>query len=291
MPVHAPPDRRFRRARARPVRRRPFWKSVPVRMIRSALLVAFLVFVAYRAAALALAAPGFHVRQILVHGNQRLSKGEVLELVGPLRGENIVLTDLSEWRRQILLSSWVADAALRRILPSTVEIVISERMPIGLARFGKHLYLADARGTLIDEYGPQHADFDLPIIDGLGVNRQGETVEVDPARAWLAATLLEDLARGGGDLLQRVSQVDVRDSRDVVVILDGDSARVHLGEDRFVERLRSYDEMASALRQRVPEIDYVDLRFDERIYVRPARPARRIAPSRDPVSGQGTTRF
>jgi hypothetical protein len=29
-------------------------------------------------------------------------------------------------------------------------------------------------------------------------------------------------------------------------------------------------ELAPALKQRVPEIDYVDLRFDERVYVRPA---------------------
>ena len=29
--------------------------------------------------------------------------------------------------------------------------------------------------------------------------------------------------------------------------------------------------LAPALRERVPAIDYVDLRFDERVYVRPAR--------------------
>jgi cell division septal protein FtsQ len=53
------------------------------------------------------------------------------------------------------------------------------------------------------------------------------------------------------------------------VLLDDDTAQLHLGEDRFVERLRSYLEVASALRERVPDIDYVDLRFEERVYVRP----------------------
>ena len=46
------------------------------------------------------------------------------------------------------------------------------------------------------------------------------------------------------------------------------------GNERFVERLQSYYELAPALRERVPDIDYVDLRFDERVYVRPAREGR-----------------
>jgi cell division septal protein FtsQ len=33
--------------------------------------------------------------------------------------------------------------------------------------------------------------------------------------------------------------------------------------------VQSYVDLAPALHQRVPDIDYVDLRFDERVYVRP----------------------
>ena len=37
----------------------------------------------------------------------------------------------------------------------------------------------------------------------------------------------------------------------------------------FVDRLQSYVDLAATLRERVALLDYVDLRFDERIYVRP----------------------
>ena len=46
---------------------------------------------------------------------------------------------------------------------------------------------------------------------------------------------------------------------------------VRLGDDQFVDRLQSYLDLAPALRERVENIDYVDLRFDERVYVGPAR--------------------
>ena len=55
---------------------------------------------------------------------------------------------------------------------------------------------------------------------------------------------------------------------------DGDTTLIRLGNERFVERLQSYYELAPALRERVPDIDYVDLRFDERVYVGPAREGR-----------------
>jgi cell division septal protein FtsQ len=44
---------------------------------------------------------------------------------------------------------------------------------------------------------------------------------------------------------------------------------IQLGEDQFLARLQSYLDLAPTLRQRVADIDYVDLRFDDRIYVRP----------------------
>jgi len=55
-----------------------------------------------------------------------------------------------------------------------------------------------------------------------------------------------------------------------MMFLSGDPAVIYIGEDQFVQRLQSYIELAPTLRERVPDIDYVDLRFDERIYVRPA---------------------
>ena len=65
------------------------------------------------------------------------------------------------------------------------------------------------------------------------------------------------------------------DVHNAAVILTGDSARIQLGEDRFLVRLQSYLDLAATLRERVAEIDSVDLRFDDRIYVRPIGKSKR----------------
>ena len=149
---------------------------------------------------------------------------------------------------------------------------IEERQPIGIGRIKGTLYLIDKTGTVIDEFGPNYADLDLPIVDGLSPKGE-EDQSMDQARAALAGRLMSELARRP-KLAGQVSQIDVTDSRNAIVLLKGDTALLRVGDERFTERLQSYLDLMPALRERMPDIDYVDLRFDERVYVRPqsARP-------------------
>jgi cell division protein FtsQ len=268
MSVKARTEKNFRRARSKPSRRKGKRRRISWRAVRVLVSIVLVVYAAYRAFDLVVSASSLQVRKISVHGNVRLSAGEVQALVEGLRGTSILTADLALYRRRLLKSPWVADVALRRVLPSTIEVFIRERQPMGLSRMRGQTYLVDRQGTVIDEYGPQYGEFDLPIIDGLmrapGTNESA----LDERRADLAARVMDAVAQRK-DLGRRVSQIDVSDLHDAVVLLGDDDAALHLGEEHFVERLQSYVDLAPTLRERVPEIDYVDLRFDERLYVRP----------------------
>jgi cell division protein FtsQ len=278
MSVKAPAEKRFRRAQVKPVRRKVGRKWFSWRAVRLLGATVLVCFAAYRALDLVLSASTLQVRRIVVHGNVRISSGEVQALVDGMRGTSILTADLSAYRKRLLQSPWVADAGLRRVLPSTVEVFVSERRPMGLCRLGATLYLIDDTGTIIDEFGPQYAEFDLPIVDGL-VRAPGDgATAIDERRAELAARVLDALA-ARRDLADRVSQIDVSDVHDAAVLLENDPALLHLGDERFAERIQSYLDLAPALRERVPDIDYVDLRFDERVYVRPGNAPRRVAPT------------
>jgi cell division septal protein FtsQ len=270
MSVKATVEKNFRRARMKPGRRRRGWRAYVgwrhLRRIAAAVVAAYAV---YRAFDLVVTASPLQVGKIAVRGNARLSSGEVETLTAGLRGSSILLADLDVFRAKLLESPWVADVALRRVLPGTIEVLISERRPVGLCRLGDDLFLVDRHGILIDQFGPQYAEFDLPIIDGLVRPPERARPTIDPVRAELAARVIESLS-ARRDLAGRISQIDVSDARDAVVLLDGDPALLHLGDDRFLERMQVYLDLAPALRERVPEIEYVDLRFEERVYVRPA---------------------
>jgi cell division protein FtsQ len=273
--VAAQTDRRFRRAHVKPARRKRHWRAFAAPVALWSGVVAALAFGGYRATALAAHAHVLQVERIVVHGNERLSKGEVMAVLNGLRGESLLRTDLDAWRARLLASPWVRDAALRRSLPSTIDVVVSERQPIGIGRIGGEMYLVDERGIIIDQYGPQYADLDLPIIDGLSAASGGGGTLTDEARAELAARVIAAL-KSKPAIARRLSQVDVADLHNAAVILTGDPAMIQLGEDQFLARLQSYLDLAPTLRERVADIDYVDLRFDDRIYVRPTRGRQKV---------------
>jgi cell division protein FtsQ len=274
--VAVPADKRFRRAHVKPGRPRRNWRALAVRTMRRAAIAGVLLFGIYRGADLAAQAHVLQIERIVVQGNDHLSTGEVLAVLGGMRGQNLIWCDLNSWRRRLLASPWVRDADLRRSLPSTVEVVVSERRPIGIGRIAGQLYLVDERGAIIDEFGPQYTEFDLPIIDGLTASNDDGTI-TDRVRADLAARVIAAL-QAKPDIARRLSQVDVQDSHNASVILSGDAAALRLGDQQFLSRLQSYLELAPALRERVADIDYVDLRFDGRIYVQPAAKTKAGAP-------------
>ena len=269
MSVRAPAEKNFRRARIKPSRKRGWRSFIRLRHLRRLAAAFIAVYAVYRAFDLVVTAAPLQVSRIAIRGNVRLSSGEVHALTDGLRGSSILLADLGAFRSKLLETPWIADVALRRVLPGTIEVFISERRPIGLCRLGDDLFLVDREGTLIDQFGPQYSEFDLPIIDGLVRTPDRAQPTIDPARAELAARVIEAVAANRG-LAKRISQIDVRDTRNAVVLLDNDPALLHVGDDRFLQRLQSYLDIAPALQERVPDIDYVDMRFEERVYVRPA---------------------
>jgi hypothetical protein len=137
---------------------------------------------------------------------------------------------------------------------------------MAIARVADHLFLIDRTGVIVDEYGPQYGRFELPIIDGLIDSPVTSKAAPDPGRVHLAARFVDAMASAPG-LRRRLSQVDLSESRNVRVLLEGELGWLHLGDEAFVDRLRSYLEIAAALQERFPEIDYVDLRFYPRIFV------------------------
>lgn len=266
--VAVPPDRRFRRADVSPERRRRIGRRV-LRVVRwGAPLLAILALAGWGVSA-AVHSDLLRVRRIVVRGTTHLSAGEVEGLVQGLRQEPLLGVDFTTYRRRLLDSPWIADVALSRVLPATVTISVTERVPMALARLGAQIFLVDRAGVIIDEYGPQYHQFDLPLVDGLLTPPRAGQPAVPADRLALANGLLGALGTRV-DLRRHVSQIDVSRPRDATVLFDDDPAWLHLGDERFLERLQNYVDLRPTLKDRFHGIDYVDLRFDDRVFIRAA---------------------
>jgi cell division protein FtsQ len=257
-------DRRFRRTDGRSDRHR--WSGNVLRVAIWAVPVIAILLIASYGAQLALSSSLLTVTRVVVAGNVRVSPAELQELTGGLRGQPILSANLERYRRQLIDSPWIASATLWRQLPSTIKVQIMERTPMAIARLGQQLFLVDPTGVIIDEYSAAYRDFDLPIVDGL-LPAAGSAAPVSQERLALTAALVSALSTRQ-DLRTRLSQIDVTNPYDAAVMFDNEAAWLHLGDRDFVERLRRYIELAPTFKTRFDNLDYVDLRFGDRIFVR-----------------------
>jgi cell division protein FtsQ len=267
LPGVQPHDRRFRRARSRADGGRPWrwriWHGV--KLVTAALALGGAGWFVHDVAT---SSVWFTVQTVRVAGIERMARGEVDALLHGLHGRNTIVTPLDPWRDRLMSSPWVEQVTLRRALPAAIDVTIVERRPVALARVGRTLHLVDRHGTFIDEFGPRYATLDLPLVDGL-TTADGDGSRADASRMALAFSVLGELADAG--LLWRVSQLDVSRPHDAVVLLNEDPALLHLGRERFAERLQSYVDMSRRLQTMVADVEYVDLRFEDRVYLRPRR--------------------
>jgi len=215
------------------------------------------------------------VARVDVHGGHFLSEGEVRELLGPAVGENILSLNIESLKVRLRGSPWVAEATVRRTLPDTLRVEITERIPLALAEVDR-LYLMDGDGTLIEIYGPRTAGFDLPIVRGLN----GIDAETRRDRARRAGALLADLS----DLGSEISEVSVEETGDLRLVLRGAGEVVLLRGPPYRKKLEGFLTLRQDLTERCPRSEYFDLRFRDRIFVKPA-PAQT-----PPTATLGTTR-
>jgi len=104
----------------------------------------------------------FRVRHVEIVGTELLPPAEALALSG-ITDSVSVFDDLEPWRDRLLRHRLVSAVRVRRRLPGTLRIEVTEAEPVALVR-GSELCAVDARGRLLP-VDPAGTDLDVPLID------------------------------------------------------------------------------------------------------------------------------
>lgn len=191
----------------------------------------------------------FRVRHVRIQGVRFLAPSELVLHLG-------VDTTASVWdpldplTARVRTHPLVEDATVRRSLPGTLVVRVTEKVPVALvpARGGFAAYDADARVLPID---PSRVPLDLPIVparDTALLRLLGEVRQDHPA---LFARISEVRRVGRGELLVRLATVPVRAMADV-----------HAG------RLADIIPVEQDLARRRARVVELDLRYREQVIAR-----------------------
>ena len=197
-------------------------------------------------------AAGFGVKRITVEGQQHTTDAELTRALGAGPGSFMLAFDTDAAKERLEQVPWVKHAQVMRLLPSTLQVVIEERVPFAVWQSRGQTYVVDVEGAVIAP-AVREAYPNLPLVVGEGAGKN-------------AANLFETLKPFDSVTKQMVAALRVGDRRWTLKLSSG--VDVMLPDDGVADALKTLinlDRDRSLLQR---EIAAVDLRLADRVSVR-----------------------
>jgi len=213
----------------------------------------FLSFRIYRASASL-----FPLREVVCHGNLHLGEGELKSMAGLNGGEGLFLISTRGISEKLLKSPWIKNVSIRKEFPYSMLIRIDESSPFAILEMKGRSFLIDEKGRMLEEM--KGAIPFLPVItaDPFG-DRENfmETLHL--------ARVLKD--RKVATERGRVEIVAGKGPESISMVLD--SVVIKIGQGDYERKLDRLFELEDEIKKRAIAVDYVDLRFANRVVVKP----------------------
>jgi len=171
---------------------------------------------------------------------------------------NLLLCDISTLKENLLSHPWIKDVHMRKSFPSTVEIVIIERNPVALL-MSESLYLIDKEGVKLQKVDPeQPGQYPLLVDDKAFVH----DIQTKLDLAW---DFLDSLTQNNET---EIAVIDLSEYNNVKVKMKDSPTWLILGYDHFTEKIDFFMTHQDILYP-YGSLEYVDLRFNNRLYIKP----------------------
>lgn len=220
--------------------------------------------------------PDFAIQTVDASSNGVITPGQVRDWSGVRLGMNLIGLDLAAVKRNLELVSAIDSVSIERVLPRTLKIRVTERVPVAqvnvpcldaAGRLAISVYQLDATGTVmrplasglstvpvLQMYG------ELPVIQGLDVLQlqPGRRVEPPPVTAvetaqtgqqrraaqqlQAALQLIEAFRHSPMSGLADLRQLDVS-APGVVTVTTGQGGQITFGLDHLDQQLRRWREI------------------------------------------------
>ncbi len=115
-------------------------------------------------------AAGFGVKRITVEGQQHITDAELTRALGAGPGSFMLAFDTDAAKQRLEQVPWVKHAQVMRLLPSTLQVVIEERVPFAVWQSRGQTYVVDVAGAVIAP-AVREAYASLPLVVGEGAGK------------------------------------------------------------------------------------------------------------------------
>lgn len=204
----------------------------------------------------------FVVRSVIFTGNRHLTDEELINLAGLKGKENLLTLSSATVFERMSKSPWILFASVRKELPDKLHIMVTEAEPFALLDMNGRLFLVDDTGNMLEQLTSSSIPF-LPIISG---NPFAKAANFNEAISLVKAVKESELS-------SRKDHIEIIANKAQEMALNLDGLVVKIGKGGYEEKLLRLMEIESEVKRREIQVDYIDLRFANRVVVKPVSEA------------------
>ncbi len=174
---------------------------------------------------------------------------------------NLLLVDLAGLQARIEEHRWVKEARLRKVFPASLKVEIKEREPAAILKMGQSFLLIDEEGVALERLAAAgQPGIPLLLDSSFFSTRYNEKLNL----AW------ECLKSLPAEQKDEIGALDLSRCDSISLYLADRPTEIILGSEDFSPRLKFYQSIKDRLESEQGALEYVDLRFRGRIYLKTA---------------------
>jgi len=198
-----------------------------------------------------------NIRDIDIRCAHEALKEDILQAFPREYLGNILLLDISDIQDRLESYSWIKEARIRKVLPSSLKIEIIERKPAVFIK-KENLLLIDEEGVELER--EKYFDgADYPFLIDENNFEQNYEDKLKLARECLDNLEVEDKGR--------LEWLDVTNLENIVLKFKDSPIKILLGDKQFAQKLSLFQRNRARWENQFGPIDYIDLRFQDRVYI------------------------
>jgi cell division protein FtsQ len=202
----------------------------------------------------------FAIREVQTVGADNTAETDLDLIAEQYVGQNLFRIDIERLKAEFNTLPWVASVAIEKELPGRLTIHVTERVPVAVVSLDGMLRYADAEGVVFGELGPRHGSMDLPVIIDAPINRVPACI-----------AMLESVQTESRELYSHISEIAPADGATWRIWDRKLAATVYLASIDSTRKWRALHAIAARDGLGKGTIEYADLRFEDRVIVRPRK--------------------
>jgi cell division protein FtsQ len=209
------------------------------------------------------------IKQINVDGSKIIGVNEIIQLTRVQLGSLLYKVNLVTIQQNIMSHYYIKDAVVKRSLPNSIDVRVTERVPLAMVNSGEILYL-DEDGVVLPR-SVSNKQLDLPVLSGVAANENlklgSSLTQPDVCEALQLLYVMKKVYR---TTYHNISEVQLRNGGDIVLYSTEGGIPIIYGRGDMASKLVRLEKFGTtAVITRGPKnLQYIDLRYEDQIVVR-----------------------